>query len=831
MAQDSVTANKFDDVEPLSLSTFDDKTAKAPYLNTPRSLEACRRFGVNPVELVELSVDEFRRQHPDDPDTAQRRYERIEGARRRLMTNIMVEWKTICDEGWTPEPARPATAKESILNVRPAAHSRLLELQAEKFRKIEQDQFNALQRMLTITVKKADQEVKNNAIMQKHAEIAAKGNEREKAMQKQKEELFRQQMQRKKEKEEAEAIRIKQLQEMDAQEAREKMRKHEEKLKKERLGREARERDRLNREQYTKDLKETIMKQLNQKASQKQKLADMKAKESAERKAANEAERNRINNGRKRAQQARQEKARIDAMNAAETARQEMLDRITADDAKRNRLFETRQQEREGSLDAINREKEERRKRQKADSDNAARQREEKIKAELKFKDMLAQQELEKVRQAQERRRTIKSIRQEAYDIAAARQHKADEYKKKLAKQAIKDKNDKCKAIQDGFKTLSQMRNSMKDIMTRATVALKGEIHNLEHKNELSPEKVISRSLKVSNRELFPKLKQKFGLVEPLAAAEEARIAAMTVDESSMTASGGNVTAPGSPTAQKGDRGRAQTAGATPKKRDGVTLPIYYMNENRLRGTLSSAHRKIEEEDAARERERESRSPSPKRGGSPTTKSPKRGGTDYEDPFDSKYADNVGKSPSKGNGRDKKPPQIIKGGMKSHKTTFIEEGQDEFRREYSGDHPLAPGGTGKYKEEKSTGKKPVTVKKMSTTDKNTMTPQDASKSIAKLSMTASHPVVDPEKQLEQLRREQNEALIRVLQEEKAAEEKREAFNFGSINEHEQARMEIVFAEERRRASERIVKLTKEHEERIKEAVLAMMSLKKHKSLL
>ena len=51
-----MTANKFDDVEPLSLGTFDDKTAKAPYLNTPRSLEACRRFGVNPVELVELSA-------------------------------------------------------------------------------------------------------------------------------------------------------------------------------------------------------------------------------------------------------------------------------------------------------------------------------------------------------------------------------------------------------------------------------------------------------------------------------------------------------------------------------------------------------------------------------------------------------------------------------------------------------------------------------------------------------------------------------------------------------------------------------------------------------
>ena len=49
--------------------------------------------------------------------------------------------------------------------------------------------------------------------------------------------------------------------------------------------------------------------------------------------------------------------------------------------------------------------------------------------------------------------------------------------------------------------------------------------------------------------------------------------------------------------------------------------------------------------------------------------------------------------------------------------------------------------------------------------------------------------------------------------------------FAVLSEQEAQRMELVFAEERRRASERIVNLTKEHEKRIKDAVLAMHSLK------
>ena len=59
--------------EELSLGTFEPLHAQPPYLNTPRSLEACKRHGVAPVELVEISLDEFRRAFPNDIDAAQRK--------------------------------------------------------------------------------------------------------------------------------------------------------------------------------------------------------------------------------------------------------------------------------------------------------------------------------------------------------------------------------------------------------------------------------------------------------------------------------------------------------------------------------------------------------------------------------------------------------------------------------------------------------------------------------------------------------------------------------------------------------------------------------------
>jgi hypothetical protein len=87
-------------VESLSLSNFEPERASAPYLNTPRSLEACRRHGVKPIELVAVSIDEFRKDFRNDPDAAQRRFERIDGARKLLLEAVTTEWRALCESGW-----------------------------------------------------------------------------------------------------------------------------------------------------------------------------------------------------------------------------------------------------------------------------------------------------------------------------------------------------------------------------------------------------------------------------------------------------------------------------------------------------------------------------------------------------------------------------------------------------------------------------------------------------------------------------------------------------------------------------------------------------------
>ena len=73
--------------------------------------------------------------------------------------------------------------------------------------------------------------------------------------------------------------------------------------------------------------------------------------------------------------------------------------------------------------------------------------------------------------------------------------------------------------------------------------------------------------------------------------------------------------------------------------------------------------------------------------------------------------------------------------------------------------------------------------------------------------------------LEKLRKDQNEILLRVLEEERKAEEDRARAARSVPDVDEKNRLELVFAEERRRASERIIQLTKEHEANLKAIVL------------
>jgi hypothetical protein len=149
---------------------------------------------------------------------------------------------------------------------------------------------------------------------------------------------------------------------------------------------------------------------------------------------------------------------------------------------------------------------------------------------------------------------------------------------------------------------------------------------------------------------------------------------------------------------------------------------------------------------------------------------------------------------------------------------------NEFRREFSSDHPLA-GGKGKYKKEFAAGKKMAGVH-----------PGKKELTIEKLTFDAQAKVVDPKRQLEILRREQNDALMRVLEDERFAEDSREKALAQLVGDDEETRrertqLELIFSEERKRASERIVRLTKEHETRIKEAVLTLQGLQDGKKKL
>jgi hypothetical protein len=67
--------------------------------------------------------------------------------------------------------------------------------------------------------------------------------------------------------------------------------------------------------------------------------------------------------------------------------------------------------------------------------------------------------ELEKVAEAQAKRKTIKSIRQEAFNMAHLRAKKAAEYKMLKMTADVRNKEERCAAIKKGFFALDHMRN------------------------------------------------------------------------------------------------------------------------------------------------------------------------------------------------------------------------------------------------------------------------------------------------------------------------------------------------------------------------------------
>ena len=74
--------------------------------------------------------------------------------------------------------------KETIIDVNPEARSTLLELQAERFRKLEEANWNTLQRKISLSIKQAHREQDNRAIVQAQEVIGAKNDDLKRLRQK-----------------------------------------------------------------------------------------------------------------------------------------------------------------------------------------------------------------------------------------------------------------------------------------------------------------------------------------------------------------------------------------------------------------------------------------------------------------------------------------------------------------------------------------------------------------------------------------------------------------------------------------------------------------------
>jgi hypothetical protein len=162
----------------------------------------------------------------------------------------------------------------------------------------------------------------------------------------------------------------------------------------------------------------------------------------------------------------------------------------------------------------------------------------------------------------------------------------------------------------------------------------------------------------------------------------------------------------------------------------------------------------------------------------------------------------------------------------NEKAKFLDPPQGKFRREFSNDHPLAAGGTGKYKKELNKGLKPtgleLKVSKSKATDvADTLA---LAEKVEKLTYDATTSVVDNDKSLEVLENELKENLQEMIEEERVAEEERLDTLMRLKDPGEKARLEQIFAEERQRASERLRNATREHDEIIKKAMLRTVNL-------
>ena len=93
--------DKQDNVKKIISLDNADFTNNSEMINSPRSLEACRRIGVEPSELYQLNFEQFTKKYPDvinlEKKLFQFRYEAEEKLRKDTVEQIKLERKKIIE--------------------------------------------------------------------------------------------------------------------------------------------------------------------------------------------------------------------------------------------------------------------------------------------------------------------------------------------------------------------------------------------------------------------------------------------------------------------------------------------------------------------------------------------------------------------------------------------------------------------------------------------------------------------------------------------------------------------------------------------------------------
>jgi hypothetical protein len=155
----------------------------------------------------------------------------------------------------------------------------------------------------------------------------------------------------------------------------------------------------------------------------------------------------------------------------------------------------------------------------------------------------------------------------------------------------------------------------------------------------------------------------------------------------------------------------------------------------------------------------------------------------------------------------------------------------KFRREFSADHPLVAGGTGKYSKELRQGLRPAGVpqpakqkKVTSSLEDDVLTAVQLAGKVERLTYQAETSVIEEAQDIDKLRKEMNVKMSQLLEEERTAEDERLHALANVHDPSEKANIDAIFAEERRRASDKIIAATREYDKTIKHAMLKTMNL-------